>query len=280
MRRAMCAAIAVLVGASVAVVATPAWAVPGLVAVTVTSAEVGSESFKGANAVCPAGTKIVGGGADVLGGGHSVRIAGINPAPLLPNPNSLWATAHEDVLGYSGVWSLRAWAICASGVTGWQVVLADNTGPTNGYAFATASCPAGKKVIGAGGRSTGKPSVVLDSINIAADLSSVTVEVVAINGATPIAYAYAICINPVPRQQRVALNKQPGSDDQTLALSCPEGTKTHGVGGGMTAAVGQSYLDELAPNGASLTGVYIDAREDATGNPFSWSVNLQAVCAG
>jgi hypothetical protein len=267
--RAMCAAFAVLVAVSVAVVATPAWAVPGLVAVTVTSVEVGSESFKGANAVCPAGTKIVGGGADVLGGGHSVRIAGINPAPLLPNPHSLWATAHEDALGYSGSWSLRAWAICAPGLTGWQVVLADSTGPTNSYAFATAVCPAGKKVIGAGGRSAGKPSVVLDSINIAADLSGVTVEVVAINGATPIAHAYAICINPVPGQQRVASNTQPVSGDQTLALSCPPGTKTHGVGGGMTAAVGQSYLDELAPNGASLTGAYIDAREDVTGNPYA-----------
>jgi hypothetical protein len=277
--RAICAAVAVLVTASAVVVATPAFAVPGLVAVTVTSAEVGSESFKGANAVCPAGTKIVGGGADVLGGSHSVRIAGINPAPLLPNPNSLWATAHEDSLGYSGSWSLRAWAICAPGLTGWEVVLADNTGPVNGYAFATAVCPAGKKVIGAGGRSAGKPSVILDSINIAADLQSVTAEVVAIDGATPVAHAYAICINPIPGQQHVALNLRPVSGDQTLTLLCPSGTKAHGLGGGMTGAGGQSYLDELAPTGASLTGVHIDAREDVTGNPAAWSVNLQAVCA-
>jgi hypothetical protein len=276
---AVYAAITVLVGASVTAVATPAWAVPGLVAVTVTSAEVGSESFKGVAAECPAGTKIVGGGADVQGGNHSVRVAGINPAPLLPNPNALWATAHEDLLGYAGSWSLVAWAICAPGLVGWEVVLADATGPTNSLAAATATCPAGKKVIGAGGRSAGKVSVVLDSINIAADLNSVTVEVMAINGATPVAHAYAICINTVPGQQLVELNSRSRSADQTVALSCPAGTKVHGVGGGLTGASGQSYIDELGPTGVSLTSVFIDAREDVTGNPSPWSAKVQAVCA-
>src|SRR5258705_3506986 len=83
----------VLMGTTL-VVAQPALAVPGLVAVTVTSAEVGSESFKGVAAYCPVGTKILGGGADVLGGGHSVPIARINPAPILTNPHGLLATAH------------------------------------------------------------------------------------------------------------------------------------------------------------------------------------------
>src|SRR5258706_4933552 len=127
----------VLIGTTL-IVAQPALAVPGLVAVTVTSAEVGSEPFKGVAAYCPAGTKILGGGADVLGGDHSVRIAGINPAPILNNPNGRWATAHHDLLGYNGSWSLRAWAICAPAPAGWEIVLADHSEPAgSSHAIAT-----------------------------------------------------------------------------------------------------------------------------------------------
>ena len=261
-------------------VAQPALAVPGLVAVTVTSAETGSEPFKGVAAYCPAGTKILGGGADVMGGGHSVRIAGINPAPILVNPNALWATAHEDLLGYGGSWSLRAWAICAPAPAGWEIVLADHAEPAGSpFSIATAQCPAGKKVIGAGGRSTGKVNVFLTSVDIAADLSSVSVDVTGIDGASPTAYAYAICVNPLPGQQRVALYTRFASTDRTMSLSCPGGTKVHGVGGGLTAPAGQAYLDELGPSGASLTGAALDAREDADGTTDTWSTRLYAVCA-
>jgi hypothetical protein len=271
---------AVLAGAAPMLIGTPAWAVPGLVAVTVTSADTGSEPFKGASAVCPAGTNIVGGGADVMGGGHSVHLAGINPDPIGGPANSLWATANEDVAGYSGSWSIRSWAICAPGLSGWQMVQVSHGEPLGSpLAVATASCPPGKKVIGTGGRSEGKPSVILDSINIATDLSSVTVEVAAINGAAPKAYAYAMCVNPVPGQQLVRVSSPFNSADKTASVDCPRGTKLHGLGGGVTYALGQSYLDELAPNGVSLTGSRIDAREDADGNPNSWLADLYAVCA-
>src|SRR5688500_4701841 len=84
-----------------AVIVTSASAVAGLVVVTATSPERGSEAFKGANAVCPAGTKILGGGADISGGGHSVQLAGLNPAPLGMPANSMWATANA-ALAYAG----------------------------------------------------------------------------------------------------------------------------------------------------------------------------------
>jgi hypothetical protein len=258
----------------------PAWAVPGLVAVTVTSAETGSEPFKGALAVCPPRTNIVGGGADILGGGHGVHLAGINPAPLGYPPNSLWATANDDVSGYAGSWSIRSWAICAPGLNSWEMVQVSKFEPLGSpLAVATASCPAGKKVIGAGGRSEGKPSVILDSINIASDLSSVTVEVAAINGAAPHAYAYAMCVTPVPGQQLIHVSGPFDSADKTLTINCPKGTSLHGVGGGLTYALGQSYIDELGPTGVSLSSAHLDVREDADGNPNNWMADLYAICA-
>lgn len=263
-------------------IGTPASAVTGLVVVTTTSPERGSEDFKGANAVCPSGTKILGGGADIVNGGHSVQLGGLNPAPLGLPANSMWATANEDVPGYTGSWYIKAWAICASGVTGHQIVQASSAEPAGStFAYATATCPAGKKVIGAGGRSASKPSYVLDTIDVAGDLSSVYVETAAAEspapGTAPLAEAYAICIDPVPGQQLVTASSGFTSADKTLSVSCPSGTTLHGTGGGMTSALGQAHLDMLAPTGTS--SAKIEAREDANGYSGTWKFDVYAICA-
>jgi len=274
-----------LVAIAVAGVVAPvvsASAVTGLVVVTATSAERGSESFKGANAVCPAGTRILGGGADIVGGGHSVQLAALNPAPLGLPANSMWATANEDASGYGGSWYITAWAICASGVTGHEIVQASSDAPPDSsIASATATCPAGKKVIGAGGISAGRPSYVLDSVDITSDLNSVSVETIAAEsptpGTAPLAQAYAICIVPVRGQQLVRASSAFTSADKSLSVSCPSGKRLHGAGGGMNGAAGQAHLDMVAPNGSRSSR--IDAREDATGYSGNWRVDVYAVCA-
>jgi hypothetical protein len=160
------------------------------------------------------------------------------------------------------------------------MVLADATSaPGSSFAAATAFCPNGKKVIGAGGRSPGKTADILDSINVAASLGSVSVEVARTDGQQATAHAYAICVDPVPGLQRLEAHTAMGSADTSLSLACPTGTKAHSVGGGLTGALGQAYIDELAPNGASLTGAFIDAREDVDGNPGNWRADLVVICA-
>jgi hypothetical protein len=277
----LCATVAAGIAAPVLVI-TSASAVTGLVVVTATSTEHGSEGFKGANAVCPAGTNILGGGADISGGGHSVQLAGLNPVPLGLPANSMWATANEDRLGYEGSWSITAWAICASGVSGHQIVQASSAEPADStIASASATCPSGKKVIGAGGASAGKPSYVLDGVDISADLTSVHVETIATEsptpGTAPLAQAFAICVNPVAGLQLVRASSGFTSSDQSLSVSCPSGKRLHGTGGGMTGAVGQAHLDMLAPTGSRTAR--IDAREDATGTGNTWKVDIFAICA-
>jgi hypothetical protein len=275
-------AIALVGGVVPVAIAASASAVTGLVVVTATSPERGSESFKGANAVCPAGTKILGGGADISGGGHGVQLAGLNPAPVGMPTNSMWATANEDGSGYGGSWYITAWAICASGVTGHEIVQASSAEPPDSpIAVATATCPAGKKVIGAGGASGGKPSYVLDAVDITSDLTSVSVETLAAESSTPgtapLAQAYAICVVPVPGHQLVRASSAYTSADKSLSVSCPSGKRLHGTGGGMNGAAGQAHLDMVAPNGSRSSR--IDAREDATGYSGTWRVEVYAVCA-
>ena len=125
--------------AATVVVATPALAVPGLVVVTATSAS-DSEGFKGVNPVCPAGKVLLGGGADIVGGGHNVQLAGINLAGLGTPPNSVWATANEGGAGWAGNWTLTGYAICGTGVSGYQVVQAESSVPA-GSTFASATRP-------------------------------------------------------------------------------------------------------------------------------------------
>ncbi len=281
--RLLLAAAALLAGTAAPIAAaTPASAVPGLVVVTAASPQTGSEAFKGANAICPRGTNIVGGGGAIDGGGFHVHLGGLNPAADSFPANSLYAVANEDVLGYAGSWTLTAWAVCASGVTGWEIVQADATAaPGVPSAMATAYCPPGKKVIGAGGRGAGKGHVILDSINVSANLASVSVEVMSVDTGGDTAHAYAICIDPVPGQQLVSAHTQFSStNQQSLVVYCPAGTKVHGIGGGLTGALGQSYINRLAPNGPTLTtGVDINAREDADGNSGTWRADVQAICA-
>jgi hypothetical protein len=266
--------------AATLVVASPALAVPGYTVVSVTSA-TDSEGFKVANPVCPSGKVLLGGGADIVGGGHNVQLAGINLAPLGAPANSVWASANESGAGWSGNWYLIGYAVCGTILPGYEVVQASSAAsPGSTIATAVATCPAGKKLIGAGAASAGKTGYVLDTMDVSADLTNVYVETIAtewaIPGTAPLAVAYAVCVNPVPGLERVSASSVYDSNDKVLTVACPAGKLLHGVGGGMTGALGQGYLDLLAPSGSTAI---INAREDATGTTNNWKVDIYGICA-
>ena len=270
-------AVAVLAGAATPVlVPAPAFAVPNLLQVRVTTAST-ADGWKGLTATCPRRWTMLGAGADIADGGHGIHLAGMN---LATGDN--FASANVDKLGYAQPWALNSYAICGTQITGYSVEVADTPEtPGNTYASATAYCPAGRKVIGAGGRTEGKPHTVLDTIHVSGDLSSVTVEVFGLDGFPPSAHAYAVCIRPVPGQQLVTASTGYTSSDKTLSVECPAGTQVHGVAGGITGAGGQAYIDRLAPHGVGLavSGADIDLREDADGYAETWQATVQAICA-
>jgi len=281
--RLLLAGAALVVGVAVpAVVVSPAEAVSGLVVVKAKSADTGSESFKWALAECPAGTHVLGGGGDISGGSNGVHLSSLLPSPLGLPADSFYVTAMEDSAGYAGSWTLAAWAICGSGVTGWEVVTGDvAAAPGSTFTSATATCPAGKQVIGAGGYVSGGSPYILDSIDPASDLSGVFVEAIGdettpIDGSAWGVHAVAVCVNPVPGQRLVSATTGASAANKTKSVRCPRGTRVHGTGGGLTGALGEAHLDRLAPGS---TSVDIDARHDITGARTSWEAYVFAICA-
>ncbi len=123
---------------------------------------------------------------------------------------------------------------------------------------------------------------MLDTIFTGLSLSSVTVEAFR-NEADPGDFhvavnAFAICVNPIPGLQLVSATSGSASNDTSVSVSCPAGTKVHGALASLTGAGGQAYLDAWVPF-ATMTDVLLNAREDATGYVGNWAATVYAVCA-
>jgi hypothetical protein len=285
--RLLLAGVAVLAGAAASVaVAAPAQAVVGLVVVNGWSAATGSESFKSAVAVCPAGTKVLGGGADIIDGGHEVRLSSVVPAAARFPTHSIYATAMEDG-SYAANWTMYAWASCGSGVTGWEIVTNSFMVDENASDLSVfAECPGGKKVIGAGGATIGGYPYILEAVKPATGLTGAWAVVTGdestpIPGSTWGARSFAICINPVAAQQLISRTTLATSDDKHISLSCPTGTKLHSSGAGLStgASSGEVYLDKIGLYGRSVYSADIDAHEDQTGYTGTWQLTVYAICA-
>jgi hypothetical protein len=227
------------------VVAGPAMAVPGLIVTIDWSDATASEGFKSAQATCPSGTVVLGGGADIVNGAGQARLVSLIPFDNGAAADTFYGVAIEDGTGYAGNWTMYTWAICGSGVSGWQKV--SNSATSVGSADLVgvgATCPSGKKVIGAGANIVGNVNFTfLDTVQPASNLASVWAE-----GAreetfagTVTVTAHAICINPVAGQQLVsASTAMDSASAKWVSVRCPAGTKLHGTGGSIVAAVGSS----------------------------------------
>jgi hypothetical protein len=264
--------------------APSASAVTGLVVITARGPDTGSEGFKWAEATCPAGTHVLGGGADITGGANGVHLSSMLPIPGAPD--TFFASAMEDSRGYGGSWTLTAFAVCGAGVTGWEVVQSDVPAePGSTYTAAVATCPAGKKVVGVGGAVSGGSRYILDSVDPGEDLSDAFVEAIGdettpVDGAAWGAHAYAICADPVAGQRLVTATSGFSRSNKTASVTCPRGTTVHGVGGGLRGAFGQAHIDRLATSGGPRpAGVDIDARQDTTGASGEWRAYVYAICA-
>jgi hypothetical protein len=279
-------AVAAALGAQV-VGAHPAAAAP---AAQVTSARSGPDSteLKTAEAKCPSGTVVYGGGGDIVGGGHEVFLQQLD---TFGYTDRFFAQAHEDADGYAASWTLYAWAVCGPPLPGLQYVSSRPAGDSASFKATTVACPAGKKVLSVGGSAIGYGGplttwrhTILDSLTPSADLSTVTVEGYEDETGTNEAWqvsASAICAYPRPSQQRISATTAADPADKTRSVECPAGTIPYSAGGGLTGARGQAHLDRLVPHSESgLTGGDIDARTDETGTTLAWTASVYLVCAG
>jgi hypothetical protein len=242
-----------------------------------------AERYSHVFADCPSDWEATGGGATVNGGRGQVRIHNITPTIGR-------ADAAEDENGFSGEWFLRAFAVCATPLPGLDDE--SNLSPENSTSpkSVTVTCPAGTRVVGAGGAGPLEGEVVSDPAEFQVVLDDITPNA-ALTSVTATAYedetgfgrdwdvfAYANCAIPPPGLERVVATTPSNSSNKSVTATCPSGKNLLGTGGDITGGLGQVVLGAVEPN-AALTSVTVTGLEDETGRAANWSLRSYAICA-
>lgn len=164
---------------------------PGLDLVSASS-ESSSEP-KSVTAPCPPGKSLVGGGGSIIGGRGQVVLDDLVPTSGL---GGMIVAAFEDQDGTPSPWALGVHAVCANPLPGLERVEA-RTATNSLDKSISARCPAGKKVVGAGGEIfAGLGQVRMDDVSPNADLSAVLVTATEDQDGFSqnwFAHAYAVC---------------------------------------------------------------------------------------
>jgi hypothetical protein len=277
---------ALLAGHTLAV--AQAEAVSGPTRVT-RSSQANSRPLKRVAAVCPAGTRVVGGGGTVVHGRGQVVLQQLEPRHTASDDRFVVA-AREDRTGYGSSWRLTAYALCTDPLPGQQIT--SNTLPASSDSLqsALAFCPSGQTQIGFGGRiDNGAGQVHITELF---DFFGPPVGVTflrAREGAGGYAGAwavrpFAVCVDAaaVTGLVSVATVSPTSSLDKSAVVSCPPGTKVHSAGGALLSesgqlATGSLIIDQIAVD-PSATTVTVRAVEDEAGTAESWMVRAVALC--
>jgi hypothetical protein len=139
--------------------------VPGYTIVSNTSVFATGTS-RAVTASCPAGLAAIGAGASLSNGFGQVSIS-----DLERRNSSVGAGAVDDEDHYSGKWSITAYAICGNAMPGLRTVTAASAFDSSYFKSATAFCPAGQQVLGAGWFAFNGAVATEQLLNIHADVS-------------------------------------------------------------------------------------------------------------
>jgi len=263
---------------------------------TVVQAHSGTDAGtvkKSAVAQCPAGTRVFGGGGDIVGGGHGVALTGLVPAaaPSGRGLDSFTATAEADPAGYSAAWSVYAYAVCGSAANlSIQRVTLTATGREDRLQTGV-TCPTGTAPLGIGaavGNGTGH--VVLNALlgnytrNAFGQLTGFASAGAFVGGRGAAAgwtlTSYAVCATPLPGlAYRFADSGIDTGDDKAASVECPPGTRTYASGGYVSAQSGEVHFDRMVPHGAAWTGADVEGRTDLDGFGLNWFTEAEAICA-
>jgi hypothetical protein len=275
--RRFCVAIVVLVvslacleGSAAAVIAAPQ---------VVSNTGPSDSTNKSTSVSCPSGKRVLGAGGWIsLGNTNQVVFDHILPSADLTSAS---VGAFEDATGTAENWDVTAAAVCATPPPGLERVSATSALNSSNKSV-TASCPAGKQVLGTGADiHTLNGHVVLDDIRPNAALTSVTVSAIEDETGNPASWAvvaYAVCANAIAGLERVSeTTPLDSSVPKVLFNGCPGGKDLTGLGADLNTFNGQVQLDALNFGGAE--NVLLVALEDETGNSAPWSVTSYLICA-
>jgi hypothetical protein len=256
--------------------------VNGIELVTKTS-ETSSTWWRSPEAYCSAGKSLWGLGSTGPENG-SVLFRGLLPIQgYAAYPTEAKAAAQEDLAGTTANWSMTAYGICGIDQPDLKLVQTNS-----GYSSAstrtwTVNCPAGKKVIGAGGTIfEGEGRVKIDEIRPNASLDQVTVTASEDQDGTTAAWsvqAYAICATPPPGLQRIATVATSGWDGRTVVARCPSEQKLLSSSGGVFASVPTAMrVFEIRPS-SDLTSTTVRVTTKGSTSGVTGEVRSYAICA-
>jgi hypothetical protein len=249
------------------------------------------------DAPCPAGRQATGSGFEIaqLQGGSEVAVHWLIPDPSPPTRIKALGIQH-GFINSGDDYRLTAYAICATPLPGLAVAANTSASDSAPGKSVTATCPAGKKVVGLGGNVTdgyrvepGGPAglfvvgeVLMNGLFPNAALTSVRVNAFededGFTGNWSLT-AYAICASPPPGLTLVSNSTVASSSFlKIVTANCPSGKNLLGTGGGLFGGQGQMVIDDLLP-AKSLKSASVTAVEDQTGFFADWIASAYAICA-
>jgi hypothetical protein len=238
-----------------------------------------NSSNKSVTASCPSGKRVVGAGAELGGTLGQVVLGSLRPDATL---SSVTVQGREDENGTANSWSARASAICAPPLPGLERVSAASPSNSSNKGV-TATCSAGKRLLGAGAEIEGGGGHVSPNDIIPGEtLKGVTVQGLEDENGTAAnwrARAYAICAAPVAGIQRVAATSSTSSSStKQVSANCPVGKQVVGAGAELGGGRGEVVLDDLAVDSGQQS-VVVTGLEDEDGTSANWFARAFAICA-
>jgi hypothetical protein len=267
--------------------APAAHAATGLTRVTTISAS-NSNTTKTVSAVCPAGQRVFGGGAEIVNGQQRVLLERLQPRHDATDDRFL-AGATEQAGGYTGAWQLRAFAICGAPVSGLQIIAGNAPTSSVSPQSLAAACPAGQREVGFGGRiNNGAGQVRLTDLYDFFGPPSSLLIVGAREDADGYAgnwslSSYTICADESATDGFVlaGTTSPTDSNNKSVIVTCPAGTQLYTTGALLRAA-GQAttaslLIDKVSVDPA-LTSATVRVTEAPGGTTGTWTVIGFALC--
>ena len=287
--RSLAAAAAVLVALLVAQgsAAPAAHAAAGLTRVTAISAS-SSNTTRTISAICPAGQRVFGGGAEIVNGQQRVVLERLQPRHDATDDRFI-AGAREQATGYDGAWQLRAFAICGAPRPGLQIIAGDAPTSSVSPQSLAAACPAGQREVGFGGRiNNGAGQVRLTDLYDFFGPPSSLLIVGAREDADGYAgnwslSSYTICADESATDGFVlaGTTSPTDSNNKSVVVTCPAGTQVHTTGALLRAAgpatTASLVIDRVSVD-TPLTSATVRVAEAPGGTTGSWTVIGFALC--
>jgi hypothetical protein len=148
--------------------------------------------------------------------------------------------------------------------------------------FATATCPAGKSVVGVGAELNGAGGqVIIDEVVPNAALTSATTwayeDTSGFAGNWSVT-TYVNCANPLPGRIRVLTTSANNSFAKSVTAACPAGRYVLGGSFQVNNGLGDVVTTNVNPN-IGLQSVSVTAYETNLGIARSWTLSAIAICA-